>query len=279
MRRSARSTADGTLAALVVLLFLPPLGNVAYRELLPGGLRPLFGLRPAAERFAGEKEADRLRVELEGVRAELARHTREREILGGWDEAYAPRRARVLPVGDASPYRRSLWIMATGSGARGAGSGVHDITTRRLASDMAVVSERTLIGRTVGTLGGGRFAQVQSVLDPTFRVRFRYGSSWGFLRGTNELDPETGRPILDVTLFADPQAVFRPGDHVVTDGGDGVFPAGIVIGRLFEDAGGGARFRVLSDHHTSYLREVVVLVDEPVEELERLLRREAAGQS
>jgi hypothetical protein len=69
--------------------------------------------------------------------------------------------------------------------------------------------------------------RLQTLLDPDFRVRFWTEGATGMLQGTGR--QRDGHPVLEI-LYLSESAVLRPGAPVVTEGNDGVYPPGVVIG-------------------------------------------------
>lgn len=252
--RERRQAPDGALVFVIIALLLPPAGNIAYREFLrwrQGSVEvDAARLRSLENRVASLSE--RLRLEKKSAGRLSA--------LSPWSRDYLLHVARVLPITDSSPMRESFWISASDAG--------------RLQRDMPVVTrDGVLAGRIDGTLAGRPLGRVQSILDRGFRVRFRHGDAWGFLQGTGEVDEATGRPLLDIRHLST-NVRFEAGEPVFTEGNDGRYPPGIVIGRLVpadvKTSLGG--FRVICEFHPLALREVVILEDRGLREARALMR-------
>ena len=97
----SRRLSDGGLVVLIVALLVPPVVNVFYFE-ISGYFR-----EPDTEIVEKLRRAEReLAIYREEVR--IARAAESVQSL--WNEAYEPRRVRVLPVGDLSPLRHSFWV-------------------------------------------------------------------------------------------------------------------------------------------------------------------------
>lgn len=233
------------MAFLVALLFAPPLVNILIRD---------YWLETRSGSDGSESEADelrRLRVELANLRQRMEREGRESRVLAAWDSSYDPVLARVLRLGDATPQRHSfLIVLQKNIGGQ---------------EDFVVVSDGALVGRVKEFLPGSSIARVQSILDREFIVRFRYGDSWGFLRGTGRTDGATGRPILQVELKGQPEIPFQEDTPVFTDG-DGLFPPDILIGHVSSaPLGDSEAFHVVADGRPDVLRDVVVLKDSRID--------------
>ncbi len=244
MHKSARRTSRG-VAFLVALLFAPPVVNIVIRD---------YWLEHREGSDLAESEAEelrRLRIELANLRQRFEREGRESSILAAWDSSYDPVLARVLRLGDAAPQRQSFWIVLQ----KNIGG----------PEDFVVVSDGALVGRVTKFLPGDSIALVQSILDRHFIVRFRYGDSWGFLRGTGRTDRATGRPILQVELKGQPEIPFQEGTPVFTDG-DGLFPPDILIGHVSPASlADSEAFHVVADGRPDVLRDVVVLKDSRID--------------
>lgn len=196
---------------------------------LPPGVRLVLGLWPRT--VPGDPET------LEALRNE--RDALARELSAIASEAFQPtlndpegtwRRvpADLIPLGDPSPIRSALWVKCRGG--------------RPAPPDSVAFAGSALLGRVVRSWSHLALAQVQTLLDPGFRVRFSGTKSAGMLRGTGK--DVDGYPILEV-LYLDGDCQFAPGEALYTEGRDGVYPPGLLIGRVESSpAAGGARTRV-----------------------------------
>ena len=128
--------------------------------------------------------------------------------------------ARRLPFHDPSPARSALYLALR--------------TLAPIPGDCAVVSaEHLMVGRVVDVTtipGKLAVAHVQTILDPGFRVRFVADGARGLLGGTGESTP-SGQALLEI-LFSDQRLSLEADIQVVTDGADGVYPSGLVIGKI-----------------------------------------------
>ncbi len=165
----------------------------------------------------------------------------------------------VVPFCDPSPTRQTLWV-ALGEGGSGAlSSDAAVISTDALASD-------ALVGRLVESPAILPLGRVQTLLDPHFRVRFsavdsgEEGEVTGLLRGTERR--VDGRPLLEAFHLTSSRDL-APGTAIVTAGGDGIFPPGLVIGEVIDapgsSDGGGVTVRAAASPDD--LEQVVVLTD------------------
>jgi rod shape-determining protein MreC len=185
-------------------------------------------------------------------RSHMARETeRLRDILGLRE--ILPLRTQVATVisRDGVPWFRSLTI------DRGTGSGV------RL--NAPVMSTTGVVGRVIAV--GPQAARVQVLLDRdsgagVFIERTRVS---GVVSG-QVLQPEAGTEEL-VLKYVPERAEVVAGDVVVTSGTDGIYPKGLVVGRVSYVGQGSALFqeiRVQPSARFDRLEEVlVVLREEP----------------
>ena len=164
--------------------------------------------------------------------------------------------ADVLPLSTPSSAERYLFISFRGLPA--------------LRKDSPVLYEARLVGRLVADsssrAGAGR---VQSILDPLFRARFRCGEDTGMLWGTGRTDRE-GYPLLEIRHLGKTPS-FSEGQAVLTEGGDGLYPAGCIVGHIREMPGQKDSLAIVrSDLLIDSLRRVVLLEDLAREDLARL---------
>jgi cell shape-determining protein MreC len=174
------------------------------------------------ERQVDPSELKKLQIELEAARDELRREKTAREMSGldRLDGQYRLVAGKVLPVSDPSPERSILWVHV--------GEGLP------APEDTAAVWGKALVGRVYRAYGRLPLLRVQTLLDPGFRVRFRHQEAAGMLWGTGR--KWKGHPVLEIRHLAE-SAELKPGEPVFTDGNDGIYPEGILIGHLAEENG------------------------------------------
>ena len=164
-------------------------------------------------------------------------------------QGFEPVAGLILPtLPDLSPRRRSLVI---GIGEE-----------RGLRRGQAVIGLGGLVG-IVAEVGNGK-ARVQRADDFEFRVQFRVRSTGrgGLAAG----GPEAGelRPFLERESLQ-----LKEGDLLVTEGGDGRFPRGVVIGTVTEAAPLLKNCRIQLGQDLNDLGSVVVLTLPDISELEK----------
>ena len=132
----------------------------------------------------------------------------------------------VVLADSGSPFRHSVLINI------GAQDGVVD--------GWAAMDGLGLVGRVSGV--GGSTARVILLSDAASRipVTIEQTGQRALVIGDN-----TGHPQLD---FVENRAEVRPGDRVTTSGDGGVFPAGLLVGRVLQDPGGRLRVRLAADY-------------------------------
>ena len=142
-------------------------------------------------------------------------------------EEYEPVLARVLVL-DPATTRHALLV-----GIRSRKPVPSDIT--------AMTTDHRLLGRVLDVVdppldvGGFAVAQVQTLLDKAFRVRFVAGEAHGLAAGTGDTT-EDGHPLLEILFLDDPRKL-EDGEVVRTDATGGVFAPGIPIGSVLLRAG------------------------------------------
>lgn len=246
-----QSRREGLGWTFAMLLLIPPLANLAleYRQ----------RLSPPPAEEAGRTRAPAA-VETATLRQQLWETERELTLLRGWSQAqprYHPVFADVVYRGDLSPRRAVLWVW---------GSGFAAVDARTVAVDRGA-----LLGRVRHVWPEQGVAQIQSLRDPYIRVRFRYDKAWGFLSGTGRADAQ-GRPLLEIRHLSR-ETTFQEGDQVFTDGEDGFFPKGILIGTLVRSASAGepgGEFHVRGEFPPERAVEAILLVDRVRMEIESL---------
>ena len=117
-----------------------------------------------------------------------------------------------LPLSTPSSAERYLFISFRGLPA--------------LRKDSTVLYEDRLVGRLVDSSSRAGAGRVQSILDPLFRARFRCGEDTGMLWGTGRTDRD-GYPLLEIRHLGKTPS-FSEGQAVLTEGGDGLYPAGCI---------------------------------------------------
>ena len=137
-------------------------------------------------------------------------------------EEYEPVLARVLAL-DPVTNRHALLV-----GIRSRKPVPTDIT--------AITADHRLLGRVLDVVDpllasvGFAVAQIQTLRDKAFRVRFVAGEMRGLAAGTGETTKD-GHPLLEI-LFLDGHRQLEDGEVVRTDGTGGVFAPGIPIGAV-----------------------------------------------
>ncbi len=176
--------------------------------------------------------------EIDALRAEQARLTRlvrrYESLLGMTLDPNVPRiGARVIGETDG-PFVRTLLVDV------GQSDGVQE--------GQAVTDARGLLGRVV--TAGSRASRVLLVTDFNSRVPIELAETGarGILAGDNTDRPEV--------RYLTPKDGARPGHHVLTSGAGGLFPPGLPVGRLVEEAG---VVRVLLDAEPALVSHVQVM--------------------
>jgi cell shape-determining protein MreC len=221
---------------------VPPAGNL-FLELR----------RSRAERSAGVEASLPAPAGLEAAVLKQRLWEKERELKlltrsGQGQPRYTTLRADVIHLADLSPRRDAFWIWA------------EDLAGVRAST--AVSYREALVGRVERVWTERGVGRVQTLRDPFFRVRFRYGDAWGFLVGTGRTDRE-GRPLLEIRHLA-VEVAFREGDRVFTDGDDGYYPRGLPIGSLVrsdQEKAEAGDFLVRGEFSLDRIPEVVLFID------------------
>lgn len=217
-------------------MLLPPVGNIAYKE-----LRPLFYSPKPIAAITTSTVSSQTEQQLHDLQLNVKDLTHQLETLQKCklsNPQFFPKRVRILPLMDSSSQRDSRWITCDSKSP--------------IPEKSVIVIDRALIGRVHNfgnefsrlslsslAIGGRSLARIQTCLDPYFRVRFRFGDYWGFLRGTGRVDDRTGNPLLSVELIND-EVYFKEGQKIYTDGNDGIYPEGILIGEIVRKTSLGA---------------------------------------
>lgn len=208
----------------VACLFVPP----AVRLWLDLSRAPFRGGEPlSGETSASLSTAD---LSLEAARGRLIQAESDLRALDVTlpGEEYKAVLARVLPMGDPSAGRSTLFV-----GVRSRSPVPIDIT--------AVTVDHRLLGRVVDVLNpplgseGFAVARVQTLLDPSFRVRFVAGETRGLAGGSGETTDDARYVVLEIIWLEDPREL-EEGETLYTDSAGGVFAPGIPIGSVTRDS-------------------------------------------
>jgi rod shape-determining protein MreC len=132
----------------------------------------------------------------------------------------------VVSADSGSPFRQSILLNV------GARDGIVD--------GWAAMDGLGLVGRISGV--GDNSARVILLTDTSSRIPVTVQPSGqrALILGDN-----TAAPLID---FLEDAGKVRPGDRVITSGDGGVFPAGLLAGRVAEDPGGRLRLRLAADY-------------------------------
>jgi rod shape-determining protein MreC len=103
--------------------------------------------------------------------------------------------------------------------------------------DQPVVSDAGIVGRII--LPARSHSQIQLITNPdaSVGVMVERTRTPGVLRGT-------GNPLLELNYISNTEQV-NPGDVVVTSGLDGIFPKGMLVGKVVESRKGKSVFRAI----------------------------------
>ncbi|WP_375174888.1 rod shape-determining protein MreC [Pseudooceanicola sp.] len=139
----------------------------------------------------------------------------------------------VVMADSGSPFRQSVLLNV------GARDGIVD--------GWATMDGIGLVGRISGV--GDKTSRVLLLTDTSSRlpVTIQPSGQRALIEGDN-----SGAPPVD---FLEAPELVRPGDSVVSSGDGGVFPAGLLVGRIAQDPGGRLRVRLAADfERLEYLR-------------------------
>jgi rod shape-determining protein MreC len=164
----------------------------------------------------------------------------------------------VVMADSGSPFRQSALINV------GARDGIVD--------GWAAMDGLGLVGRISGV--GRNTARVVLLTDTSSRipVTIQPSGQRGLMIGDNTLAPP-------ISFIENPDQA-RPGDRVLTSGDGGIFPAGLVVGRLAEDPGGRMRVRLAADYERlEFLRVLRSYGHETIEDPGRLIIPDTPGPS
>ena len=256
-----------------VLLLAPAVVRILERGLPWSDGKSTAANLAVLEAASTAMELARLKDSLRQLRDELAAATGLRyDVEGGARDRLVAGRyraftARVLPFEDPSPGRATMWLWVTPDASGSDGP----------VADGVVVSAGALVGRLRKVPLTDRIVQVETLLDPGFRVKFRCGDTVGILRGTGHRRQGPDRqangrdlPLLEAHHLT-PQGSLPAGALVVTAGDDGVYPRGVVVGTIVDDESevSGAHPLVCAALSPSELKDAVVIVDTAGEEWRR----------
>ncbi len=124
--------------------------------------------------------------------------------------------------------------------------------------DSAVISGEGVVGRTV--LVSRHDSQVQLISNPdsSIGVMLESTRSPGILKGT-------GTETLDLHYLSNSERIV-PGDRVLSSGLDGIYPKGILVGRVIDSRKGKSVFRVVAVEPAAdllHLEELLVVLGSP----------------
>ena len=237
----------GFLGQLVFLLLVlcPALWRAVETNRTPlGGEQSLEAARMALE-VAHLRESNRRLQEELRVMSSIEHDSRSAEKTAGRYRAFS---LDLLSFGDPDPGRRALWVRMDPD------YGVHD--------DATVMYQGTLVGRLVKLPWIERVARVQTLADPGFRVKFLCEGTRGILYGTGRREEDgERRPVLEARHLL-PLGPLPAGAPVVTAGGDGIYPPGILIGQVLDaEEHSAAHPEVRAALSPEDASEVIALVD------------------
>jgi len=193
--------------------------------LLPPGLRLVLTLlAPGDNEGQRTGQNETLRFELSVARDKLRQRTSDLALsaMAPVADGYHNIFVEILPLGDPAPSRSIVWARVRGDQAVPSDSAC----VYPLWKDGGVEAQ-ALAGRVVRTYPRVSLVAVQTLLDPGFRVKFRHRGASGMLCGTGR--SSSSHPILEIRHLREETAL-EPGDAVFTQGDDGVYPSGALIG-------------------------------------------------
>lgn len=206
-----------------------PFQNVM--SLIISRIEDMWGnLRNAGKVIGEKREMEALIAELRLKVRDLKENGREndelKELLGFKKKAgYKLLLSEVVARGDASGWWQTITIN------KGSGDGV--------APDMAVITVDGLVGHTSGVLSR-HSCQIKLITDTTSRVACKMSrtGTLGIIKGKGVA--ATGNTELNMLASVNPcraeylnkEADIKEGDEVVSSGLGGVFPGGLVVGRV-----------------------------------------------
>jgi len=203
-------------------------------------------------------------IDLRGVRAEndaLKRQLADAQIQNQEQRALAD---RTRSLAEMLELRKSLDIKTTGAEIIGAGI-TPDFRTvtidkgsrQGLAADMAVIAPAGIVGRIV--MAGPIASKVQLLIDRNAAATALVGRSraQGIVVGTGET-----RLRMDYVSTSSDVVV---GDTIVTSGLDGIYPKGLVIGRIdgIDKTSGSWQIGIVPAVNFSSLEQVLVVLEPP----------------
>lgn len=159
----------------------------------------------------------------------------------------------VVMADSGSPFRQSVLLNV------GARDGIVD--------GWATMDGIGLVGRISGV--GDKTARVLLLTDTSSRlpVIIQPSGQQALIEGDNSAAPPVD--------FLEAPELVRPGDRVVSSGDGGVFPAGLLVGRIAQDPGGRLRVRLAADfERLEYLRVLRHLGTEEIQDPGSLIEPE-----
>ncbi len=251
---------------LATLLVLPP----CLRLLLES---------PAPEARDSPDETKALKIEISSLRRELTRARAELEAQAAFKatDRQEVALARILPLSDPSPSRGVMWGHIPSGRAIPVDSAV--LWKAPPDTDGSLRHGQALVGRVLSEVPGAAIVRIQTLFDPEFRVRFKHAGASGILWGTDRRS--NGLPILEIRHLT--QLVeLKEGEALVTEGHDGVYPEGLLIGFVEREGPNepslGAEkghLRVRAAVSPTGLSEVAIAIDQARESLTTILERSA----
>jgi len=164
------------------------------------------------------------------VNRELAE--RNADLLNRWKGSYSAVESRFVSINDTIHEQRYRYVAAQVINStfqkrknyltldKGAKNGVQE--------GMGVIGDNGIVG--IVRESSARFAAVISVLNPDLSVSVKLRRTGHFGPLEWDTDDPTTASMIDIAKHAPVQV----GDTVVTRGGDGVFPSGVMVGTVLE---------------------------------------------